>query len=217
VQRLVFSLGALVTLAAAAGVAFGSYHLVRSFDDDGGAGAEKPSIDEINELLDADKQKPRIKKQIINGIEIGTEATQDSGYCDRDRAPPKFVDASKLRDSGLDFEAELPPGTITGTVEVVECGGTIVSVFKTFSLPDLRGLDIGRLRFAPNATKSWALYGASDRVKAVEIAGKEGVIEEAVVPGFDATTIVLNEDFGLAVVRGDLTVEEMIKLAESVR
>jgi hypothetical protein len=211
-------LGTLVAVAVIAGLGFGSYYGVRSLAGEGGAEAQRPTVDEIDAAIDADRAKPRLTNELINGIRVGTEAEQAGGYCDRKTAPPQYTDPAKA--VGTDIEIApgyLPDGAKEGNVEAVECGGVLVTVFKTYSLPDLRTIDIGRSRVAPNVERSWALYGAAERISPVVVQGKTGVLEEPVVPGFDATTFVLNETFGFTLVRADLPVEETLKIAESIR
>jgi hypothetical protein len=41
-------------------------------------------------------------------------------------------------------------------------------------------------------------------------------VERAIQPPFDTTTIILYEDFGITVVRADLSVEETAKIAEGL-
>lgn len=209
---------AFIVLVALVGMGLGSYYAVRSLADDGDVTAQRPTVAEIDAALDADRAKARLKSEVINGIRVGTEAEQASGYCDRKTAPPQYTDPAKA--VGTDIEIApgyLPDGAKEGNVEAAECGGVLVTVFKTYSLPDLRTIDIGRSRVAANVERSWALYGAAERISPITIDGRTGVLEKPVVPGFDATTIVLNEEFGFTLVRADLPVEETIKIAESVR
>jgi len=213
-------LGTLVILTVVAGLAFGSYYLVRLVTDDGGAQAD-PSLSplaEIDSALEADQLKPRLTNELINGIRVGTEAEQAGGYCDRKTAPPQYTDPAKAVGTEIEIApGYLPGGAKEGNVEAAECGGVLVTVFKTYSLPDLRTIEIGRSRVAPNVERAWALYGAADRIAPITVDGKTGVIEKPVVPGFDSTTIILNEKFGFTLVRADLPVEETFKIAESIR
>lgn len=208
----------VIALVAAGALSAGSYYAVRSLsDDDGAAEAQRPSLEEIEAAMAADRAKPRLKSEVINGIRVGTDVVEENGYCDRGTAPPQYVDPARAAGTELDVIAQEVLSQEPTQVEVVECGGVLIGTYKLYPLPEGGAVGIGRVRFAPDADRTKALYGAAERIGPVTVGGRKGVLEKPVVPGFDSTTVILHETFGITFVQADLPVDETVKIAASIR
>jgi hypothetical protein len=217
---------ALVGVLAAVG--FGAYYGVRLLADEGDVRADlppsmAPALAEFNAALEADRLKPRLDDVVINTIHVGVDVQRKydgSGYCKSDTAPPQYTDPAKAKGTELEIPSGLLPAAFgEAHSEAVECGGVLIAIERMYNIPpptDI-GVTVDRLRVAPGAERAWNLYGAAERIGAITVGGKKGVVERAILPPFDASTIVLYEDFGITVVRADLSVEETAKIAEGLK
>jgi len=223
-------LGPLRTLAIfgiLAAVGFGAYYGVGLLGDDGEARADPPptmapALAEFNAALEADRLKPRLDDVVINGIHVGVDVERKyvKGYCNSDTAPPQYTDPAKAKGTELEIPSGLLPAAFREAhSEAVECGGILIGIERMYNIPPPTGIgvSVGRRRAAPGAERAWNLYGAAERIAPITVGGKKGVVERAIKPPFDTTTIVLYEDFGITVVRADLSVEETAEIAERLK
>jgi len=223
--RLLRTLAIVGVLAA---VGFGTYYGVRLLGDDGEARADlppsmAPDLAEFNAALEADRLKPRLDDVVINDIHVGVDVERKyggSGYCNSDTARAQYTDPAKAEGTELEIPSGVLPAAFReANVEAVECGGVLIGIERTYNIPpptDI-GVSVARLRVAPGEERAWNLYGAAERIGPITVSGKKGVVERAIKPPFDTTTIVLYEDSGITVVRADLSVEETAKIAEGLK
>jgi hypothetical protein len=221
--RLVRTVAVIAVLVA---VGFSSYHGVRLLGGDGEVGADRPptmapKLAEFEAGLAADQLKPRLEDAVINSIHVGLDVQRkyESGFCNPQTAPPQYADPAKTKGTELEIPAGLLPSTFRETqAEAVECGDVLIGIERMYNIPPPTDISviIDRLRVAPGRERAWNLYGAAERIGPITVGGKKGVAETAILPPFDTTTIVLYEDFGLTVVRADLSLEETVKIAESL-
>ncbi|MGQ9572563.1 MAG: hypothetical protein ACUVV3_05170 [Dehalococcoidia bacterium] len=217
----------VVVLGVLAAVGFGSYWGVRLLEDNGQARAERPpsmapALAEFQAAFEADRLKPRLDDALINGIHVGVDVQRkyDSGFCNPQTAPPQYTDPDKTIGTDLEIPPGLLPAAFRATqAEAVECGGVIVAIERMYNIPPPTDISvvIDRLWVGPGQERAWNLYGAAERIGPITVGGKKGVVERAIKPPFDTTTIVLYEDFGITVVRADLSVEETAEIAERLK
>jgi hypothetical protein len=220
-------LRALVIVGMLAAAALGAYYGVRLLADEGEVRADlppgmAPALAEFEASLQADRLKPRLDDAVINDIHVGVDVRSEyggSGYCNSDTAPPEYTDPAAAKGT----ELEIPSGLVTAAFreaysEAVECGGVLIAVERMYNMPPPTeaGVTIDRLRVLPGEERAWNLYGAAERIGPITVGSKKGVVERAIKPPFDTTTIILYEGFGMTVVRADLSVEETAKIAEGL-
>ena len=233
---------AAVALVLAVGV--GSFLGLRALTgDDSGVTAEwKPLPSDSQRYLDEDAQKPRFNQE-INGILVGPGGPGESGaglepqkdLCTG--VTPQWVGPERATGTVVDVNPSyLPEGVgMAGAEpeEVVECGGTVISVLKYYNVPSkFSGKNqTGDLLWSGGSFSIWRmlstehtfpLFGAAERMGPISIAGRPAVLMRPVMPGgadvgFDDVAIVIAEDFGLTVIQGSgLPLGEFIKIAEGL-
>ena len=240
-RTLVGSVAVVAALAIGASVFFGVRTLA---GDDSGAQAElKPGW--WASYFNEDAQKARFNQE-INGIlvgpgtdgEFGTGVEPELDLCDEMGVKPQPAAAERAVGTVLDVNpVYLPEGVRLSpsatAVEVMECGGTVISVAKYYHVPgkfdekDTSGLplwsggdfSIWRLLSTRHA---FPLSGAAERIGPISIKGRPGVLMRPVMPadvdiGMGDAAIVIAEDFGLTVIQGTgLPLNEFIKIAEGL-
>lgn len=191
-----------------------------------------------------DAQKPRFNQE-INGILVGPGGPGEFGagvepttdVCDRAGAEPQQAPRERATGTALDVNpAYLPegvqPSPSATAVELMECGGTVISVAKYYHVPPkYSDQHEGVLLWSGGEFSIWRmlstrhafpLSGAAERMGPMTIAGRAGVLMRPVMPadvdvGVGDMAIVIAEDFGLTVIQGSgLPVDEFIKIAEGL-
>lgn len=237
-RRVVYWVAAaIVALAVGAGSFFG----VRTLTGDGGSATadRKPLPSDWDRYFNEDAARPRFNQE-ISGILVGpdTGVEPTSGLCGEKAAEPQYAPVERAVGTMLDINpAYLPEGvelspSVTA-VEVVECGGTVISVVKYYHVPDkFSGKDqTGDLLWSGGEFSIWRMLstrhafpldGAADRIGPISVKGRPGVLMRPVMPGgadvgVGNAAIVIAEDFGLTVIQGSgLPLGEFVKIVEGL-
>jgi len=64
--------------------------------------------------------------------------------------------------------------------------------------------------------RSYVVSTSADRVVPATVASRPAVLIKPVAPGFGFGHVIVAEPFGLTIVAGDLPIEELVKIAESL-
>jgi hypothetical protein len=239
--RWVYWAAALALVLAVGGGSF--LGLRRLTGDDSAVTAEwKPLPADWQRYLEEDAQKPRFNQE-INGILVGPGGPGESGAGLESQTglctgvTPQWVGPEEAAGTVVDFNPSyLPEGVGTTGAEqeeVVECGGTAISVLKYYNVPaKFSGEDqTGYMLWSGGSFSIWRmlatrrsfpLMGAAERMGPISIAGRPGVLMRPIMPGgadvgFGDLAIVIAEDFGLTVIQGGgLPLAEFIKIAEGL-
>jgi len=226
---------AAATLALAIGV--GSFWGVRTLVSGGSEAEAERDPGWWATYFNEDAQKPRFNQE-INGILVGPDDSLGprSDVCTG--LTPQWGDPEKAKGTIVDFSPSyLPEGVKRAASEaesVVECGGTIFSLLRSYDVPAKYGPDVspsnppewGGGSFSIwrmlDESRSFPLMGAAERMEPITIAGRAAVLMRPVMPegedyGLDSLAIVIAEDFGLTAIQGGgLPLGEFIKIAEGL-
>ncbi len=218
-------------IAAALGVGVGSFLVVRTLAGDGsGVEAQLEPLWWASYFND-DAGKPRFDR-VINGITVGPTANAPSPEACLE-AKPRYTSPTRAAGTELEISPRyLPPGVQLRWSEAVDCGGTLVSVLKEYSVPSKLNpasiavpiwsggtFSIFRIR---STTMTFPLDGAAERMEGISIRGRPAVLMRPVMPaGFDVglgnTAIIVAEPFGLTAIQGNgLPLGEFVSIAESL-
>ncbi|MGQ9573530.1 MAG: hypothetical protein ACUVV3_10200 [Dehalococcoidia bacterium] len=226
---------AIVALAVGVGCFLGAHTLLA---DDPEVRAKPREPFWYAPYFDEDFNKPRFN-QVINGILVGPTAREpSSGLCMEIGVEPHYVPPERAVGTVLDFNPSyLPEGVQLSRpwtpAQVVDCGGTIVSVSKEYYIPNKpsaedpnfpawAGGSLFIRRFLTTRSDSFPLEGPAERFGPITIAGRRGVLMRPVMPdgvdvGMDHAIILIPEDFGFTIVNGlGLPLGEIVKIAEGL-
>jgi hypothetical protein len=232
-RRLYWAVTAVLALA----IGVGSFWGVRALVGGGSEATAERDPGWWTTYFNQDAQKPRFNQE-INGILVGPgdglEPTSD--VCTG--LTPQWTDPEKAKGTVVDFSPSyLPEGVKRAASEpesVMECGGTVFSVLRSYDVPAKYGPDV-----SPSNPPEWSggnfsiwrmlsdkhtfpLLGAAERMEPITVAGRAAVLMRPVMPegedyGLGKMAIVIAEDFGLTAIQGGgLPLGEFIKIAEGL-
>lgn len=204
-------------------IGFAAFVFARTASDDQGVFAAPPpdATPWYWPLLRAEESQAR-PDGTFNGIQIGLEVAPEFAACDGDKTTRGPVEPALATE--LDPRpALLPEGATAGNVQPygVYCGDILVGAVLEVDIPP-RDEPVrygGLVSVYRNRSKQAVLDYAADRLSLISVGDRPSVLVEPLTEdGFGNSAVVINEAFGVTIVRADgVTTSELLSIVTSLR